>query len=116
MGEGNWDIESAFRCYYAKGSPMAALQACNLDGAWSSQSAKLRNSEVQCQICVSEFQAGRETVVTQCCFQPICEECVANLKDADGVLRCPFCRGSSVAAVDSTSDAASVMRDFADRC
>merc|ERR1711953_1598094 len=41
---------------------------------------------------------GREPVVSKCCYQSVCAVCVFTLNDADGVVRCPFCRAVSVSS------------------
>lgn len=93
LGASGWDIEMALRRFYATSAPtLAALRACHLGGAWSSGSAKLRCKEHECPICVTEFRPQCQPVTTGCCFQTICTECATQLTDADGVLRCPFCR------------------------
>mmetsp|Transcript_15367 Transcript_15367/g.42130 ORF Transcript_15367/g.42130 Transcript_15367/m.42130 type:complete len:452 (-) Transcript_15367:21-1376(-) len=96
LGASAWDVEVALRRFYTEGAPLAALQARGSGAAWSSQSAKLRNVEVECPICMCDFDEGKEPVVTQCCYKAICATCASAVCDTDGVLRCPFCRGLSI--------------------
>mmetsp|Transcript_92133 Transcript_92133/g.260779 ORF Transcript_92133/g.260779 Transcript_92133/m.260779 type:complete len:395 (+) Transcript_92133:51-1235(+) len=96
LGASGWDIELALRSFYVAGPPLAASTARSPGAPWNSQGARLRSSEVQCPICAADFRPGAEPLVTACCFQVICEHCVASLATkADDQLRCPFCRSVS---------------------
>jgi hypothetical protein len=106
LGASGWDIESALRSFYVGGPPLASLSACSLGGSWSTQSAKLRSSELQCPICVRDFCPGTESLVTRCCFQVLCIHCAASLTTNEGMLRCPFCRTDALSpSIELPTDA-----------
>lgn len=87
-----WDLEAALQGFYASSSGPLAARARSIDGAWSSQSAKLKSRDPHCPICVADFSPSLTPIVTQCCFQVLCVNCIASMTTAGGVLRCPFCR------------------------
>lgn len=87
-----WDLEMALQGFYASASGSLAARASSIDGAWSSQSAKLKSRDPHCPICVQDFTPGLKPLVTQCCYQVLCGNCVASMTSAAGLLRCPFCR------------------------
>merc|ERR1712032_526796 len=87
-----WDLEAALQGFYATASGSLAARARSIDGAWSSQSAKLKSRDPHCPICVQDFTPSLKPIVTQCCFQVLCVNCVSSMTTAGGVLRCPFCR------------------------
>lgn len=92
LGASGWDVEAALRRSYVDGPALAANDAVCLNRAWSSSSAKLRASELQCPICAESFSGAAESVVTRCCFQVICEHCASFMTSEEGLLQCPFCR------------------------
>lgn len=97
LGASGWDIEAAMRRFYIGGPPLVARAACH-SAAFSTQSAKLQSAETTCQICIIEFDIGREPVTTRCCYQTLCTACAWTLTDEhSNELRCPFCRKTSVA-------------------
>mmetsp|Transcript_132964 Transcript_132964/g.231100 ORF Transcript_132964/g.231100 Transcript_132964/m.231100 type:complete len:370 (-) Transcript_132964:61-1170(-) len=92
LGSSGWDTESALRLHYVNASTLQALHAGHLAGAWNSQHARFSSGEQQCSICVAHFTIGSEPVVTRCCFQTLCVNCIKFLSDDKDQLRCPFCR------------------------
>jgi hypothetical protein len=93
-----------------EGNKPKAASGAKLEGAlsaeseaeksWSSGGAKLRRNEVECPICVVPYEQGYKPVMTQCCFQVMCSECLCRLTDSRGQLACPFCRRGNEAQDD----------------
>lgn len=91
LGGCAWDVEKAIRSIYAKssGAEDTSSSTSTICG-WSSQGARLKQSEVECPICCENY-GSRERVVAKCCFQVMCGGCSQRLLKA-GKLSCPFCR------------------------
>jgi len=109
LSTSGWDLEDALQGFYASASGPLAAQARSVDGAWSSQSAKLKSRDPHCLICVQDFTLCLTPIVTQCCFQVLCVNCVASMTTASGVLCCPFCRTRQASPSDP---ATRVEEDF----
>lgn len=92
LSTSGWDLEMALQGFYASASGPLAARASSIDGAWSSQSAKLKSRDPHCPICAQDFTPSLSPIVTQCCYQVLCGNCVASMTTAGGMLRCPFCR------------------------
>ncbi|CAE8665772.1 unnamed protein product [Polarella glacialis] len=113
LSRSGWDVEAALQSFYIGNKPKAAAGA-KLEGAlsaeseaeksWSSGGAKLRRNEVECPICVVPYEQGYKPVMTQCCFQVLCSECLCRLTDSRGQLACPFCRRGNEAQDDQVGD------------
>lgn len=102
LGSMSWDLEAAMMSHFGKlGGPPLGKSALR---SWSSRGAKLRHSEVECPICMINYDPEEKPAVIKCCYQVLCESCHARLTTPLGAwpeteLNCPFCRG-----VDKRSD------------
>ena len=97
LGQNEWDVEGALKCFY-EAPKMDAKKA-----AWSSRGAKLKRNEKECPICVDSYSGSNQAIMTKCCFQVFCAKCHERLTDSTGRLSCPFCRGSDGLARDPDS-------------
>lgn len=91
LGASAWDVEPALISIFASRGDTASACLGEMRG-WSSGGAKLRQSEVECPICMNAYGAESKSVSTHCCFQTLCDRCRRKMNGVEG-FHCPFCRG-----------------------